>query len=74
MPLADTLWTAEEAARYCRVSRSMIYKLSQSGELPCLRIGSCLRFEPSTVLRYARGEIRGLPEGKVVELPGRQAA
>ncbi len=66
------LWTAEDVARYFRVSRSMVYKLSESGELPTLRIGSCRRFDPETMRRFARGEIRGLPEGRVVELRARQ--
>ena len=63
----EPLWTAKDAAAYMRVSPSMIYKLSQSAELPCLKIGSCLRFDPEVVRRFARGEIRGEPEGRVIE-------
>lgn len=69
----EPLWTANEVAGYCRVSVSMVYKLSQSGELPCLKIGACLRFDPATVRRFAHGEIRGMPEGRVVELHARRA-
>jgi excisionase family DNA binding protein len=63
---SDTLWTADDVAAYCRVSRSMIYKQSQAGLLPTLRIGSSIRFEPDTVRRWARGELVGLPEGRVL--------
>jgi excisionase family DNA binding protein len=64
----EPLMTAEDVARYMRVSRSMVYKLAESAHLPCLRIGACLRFERVTVERYARGEVRGEPEGRVVEI------
>jgi excisionase family DNA binding protein len=59
----ETLWDADAVARFLTVSRSMVYKLEQSGELPCLRIGACIRFEPATVRAYARGELRGRPNG-----------
>lgn len=59
----DTLWDADAVARFLTVSRSMVYKLEQAGELPCLRIGACIRFEPATVRAYARGELRGRPNG-----------
>ena len=59
----DTLWDAEAVARFLTVSRSMVYKLEQTGGLPCVRIGACIRFEPATVRAYARGELRGRPNG-----------
>ena len=52
----ESLWDAEAAARYLNVSRSLIYKLEQAGELPCMKIGSCIRFEPGEVRAFARGE------------------
>jgi excisionase family DNA binding protein len=70
----ERLMTAEDVAAYMQVSRSMVYKLAESAQLPCLRIGACLRFEPSIVQRFARGEIRGEPEGCVVEINRRAAA
>jgi excisionase family DNA binding protein len=65
--------TAEDVATYLRVSRSMVYKLAETALLPCLRIGTCLRFEPETVRQFARGEIRGEPEGCVVQIQKRAA-
>jgi excisionase family DNA binding protein len=64
----EPLMTAQDVAAYLRVSKSMVYKLAESAQLPCLRIGACLRFERDTVERFARGEIRGEPEGRVVEI------
>ena len=73
MPV-ESLWTSEEVARYLKVSRSMVYKLGQTGELPSLRVGACLRFDPTVVRGYARGEVRGLPGGRTVRLAPRPAA
>ena len=68
-PLSDDrLWDAADVAGYLTVSRSMVYKLEQAGELPCVRIGARVRFEPGTVRAFARGELRGLPDGRVVRL------
>jgi excisionase family DNA binding protein len=64
----EPLMTTEDVVAYLRVSKSMVYKLAESAQLPCLRIGACLRFERETVERFARGEIRGEPEGRVVEI------
>ena len=69
----EPLMTAEDVAAYLRVSKSMVYKLAETAQLPCLHIGACLRFEPDTVARFARGEIRGEPEGRVVEINRRVA-
>jgi excisionase family DNA binding protein len=69
----EPLMTAEDVAAYLRASKSMVYKLAESAELPCLRIGTLLRFERDTVQRFARGEIRGEPEGRVVEINRRAA-
>ena len=52
----EALWDAEATASYLSVSRSMIYKLEQAGELPCLRIGACIRFGPAVVRAFAKGE------------------
>jgi excisionase family DNA binding protein len=64
----ETLWDAEDVASYLKVSRSMVYKLGQAGDLPCLRVGACLRFDPAVVRAFARGELRGRPGGGVARL------
>lgn len=53
----ETLWDARDVARYLKVSRSWVYQRAESGDLPCLRVGGCLRFEPEEIRLYARGEL-----------------
>lgn len=50
------LWTTKEVAAFLRVSRSWVYHQAEAGLIPCLRVGSLLRYEPDAVLRFARGE------------------
>ena len=50
------LWDAKDVAAFLRVSRSWVYHRSEAGLLPCLRIGSLLRFDPEVIRRIARGE------------------
>jgi excisionase family DNA binding protein len=52
----EPLWTVKEVADFLRVSRSWVYHRVEAGELPCLRIGALLRFDPESVRAYARGE------------------
>jgi excisionase family DNA binding protein len=50
------LWNANEVATYLKVSRSWVYHRAESGELPCLRVGGLLRFDPEMIRAFARGE------------------
>ena len=50
----DELWDANGVARYLKVSRSWVYQHAESGELPCLHVGSLVRFDPDAVRAYAR--------------------
>lgn len=47
------LWTWREVARALRVSRSWVYAKAMCGELPSLRVGGMLRFDPEAVRRFA---------------------
>jgi excisionase family DNA binding protein len=58
------LWTWREVARTLKVSRSWIYAKAESGELPSLRLGGMLRFDPGAIRRFAlapRAGVRLLP-------------
>jgi excisionase family DNA binding protein len=55
-PDEGTLWDAQDVARYLKVSRSWVYHRAEGGELPCLRIGGLLRFDPKAIHAFARGE------------------
>ena len=50
------LWTTKEVAAFLRVSRSWVYHQAEAGLIPCLRVGSLLRYEPDAVRQFARGE------------------
>jgi excisionase family DNA binding protein len=50
----DGLWDANDVARYLKVSRSWVYHRAEAGQLPHLRVGGLLRFDPATVRTFAR--------------------
>ena len=64
--LRETLWTVAEVAEYLRVSVSWVYMHVQLSDLPHLRVGGLLRFQPDAVRAYVRGE--SLPEASVLPL------
>ena len=48
------LWTTEEACQELRISKTQLYRLVKSGDIPFLRIGKGLRFESREVLAHMR--------------------
>ena len=62
------LWTTKEVAAFLRVSRSWVYHQAEAGLLPCLRVGSLLRYEPEAIRRFARGEWKA---AKVIDMPNK---
>jgi excisionase family DNA binding protein len=52
----DGLWDANDVARYLKVSRSWVYHRAEAGQLPCIRVGGLLRFDPAAIRASARGE------------------
>jgi len=52
----EPLWDAQDVARYLKVSRSWVYHRAEAGELPSLKIGGLLRFDPQAIHAFARGE------------------
>lgn len=50
------LWNTRDVAAFLRVSRSWVYHQAEAGLLPCLRVGSLLRYEPDAIRRFVRGE------------------
>jgi excisionase family DNA binding protein len=55
---AAALWTSADVASYLKASLSFVYKVAETGRLPCLRVGSMLRFDPEVVRAFARGEVK----------------
>jgi excisionase family DNA binding protein len=63
----ERLWDANDVAKYLKASRSWVYHRAEAGQLPCVRVGGLLRFDPAAIRASARGE---LPSGKrVVAVP-----
>ena len=54
---SNDLWDANDVARYMKASRSWVYHQAEAGNLPHLRIGALLRFDPRgrEVLRSRSG-------------------
>jgi excisionase family DNA binding protein len=68
----NDLWDANDVARYIKASRSWVYHQAEAGNLPHLRIGALLRFDPEAVKSFAHGQAdRG---GKVLSMRPRTDA
>ena len=50
----DGLWDANDVALYLKVSRSWVYHRAEAGQLPHLRVGGLLRFDPEAVRVFAK--------------------
>jgi len=47
---------SNDVASYLKVSRSWVYHRAEAGQLPFVRVGGLLRFDPATIRAAARGE------------------
>lgn len=52
----EGLWDANDVARFLKASRSWVYQRAQAGQLPCVKIGGLLRFEPAAIRAFIRGQ------------------
>jgi excisionase family DNA binding protein len=48
------LSTIDELADYLHIHKSTVYRLIDTKQLPCLRVGFVLRFDIPTVLKWAQ--------------------
>jgi excisionase family DNA binding protein len=64
----EPLWDAKDVATFLKVSRSWVYQRAEAGELPCVRIGALLRFDPEKIRAYGRGEKPEPESARVVTL------
>ncbi len=58
--LSDGLVKVVEAAQFLRISRSHLYNLMESGELPFVRLGRTRRIPRNAVVRLAAQHICGV--------------
>jgi excisionase family DNA binding protein len=52
----EGLWDANDVARFLKASRSWVYQRAQAGQLPGVKIGGLLRFEPAEIRAFIRGQ------------------
>jgi excisionase family DNA binding protein len=52
----EGLWDANDVAKFLKASRSWVYQKAQAGQLPCVKIGGLLRFEPAAIRAFIRGQ------------------
>ena len=48
----EPLWAVADVARYLGASESWVYHQSEARELPCVKFGRLLRFEPDAIRAY----------------------
>jgi excisionase family DNA binding protein len=72
-PPDEMLWTAREVATYLRASISWVYKAAERGELPCIRLGAMLRFNPSAILAWL-GDRAVASGSTIIRLPDRSSS
>lgn len=53
----ESLWDANDVARYLKVSRSWVYQRAETGLLPYARVGGLLRFDPAAMRDFALGRL-----------------
>jgi len=73
LPPDEMLWTAREVATFLRASISWVYKAAERGELPCIRIGAMLRFDPSAIRTWL-GERVVASASTIIRLPDRSSS
>jgi hypothetical protein len=50
---AKLLWTSQQAAQACEISeRTLWARTRPRGEIPCVRIGSAVRYSPEVLQRF----------------------
>ncbi|NOS79301.1 MAG: helix-turn-helix domain-containing protein [Nitrospira sp.] len=59
-PLSEELLTASDVCALLKVSKAFVYQAAHAGDLPCIRLGRAVRFEPAEVMKFvARHRIAG---------------
>ena len=52
----ERLLTVKDVAERLQMSVSWVYKQTEAGLLPCVRLGASVRFRPSELRAYIAGE------------------
>jgi excisionase family DNA binding protein len=54
--------TATELATLLNMGRTAVYEMAATGRIPCIRIGSTVRFDPSRTATWIREHEIAVPE------------
>lgn len=63
--MSDALWDAADVAAFLKVSRSWVYKRCDAKEIPHIRKGGIVRFDPAKVRAWFEEDEAG---GRVISL------
>jgi hypothetical protein len=51
-PIPRLLLSPKEAALALRISPRLLWSLTKSGEIPCVRLSRCVRYAPAALQRW----------------------
>jgi hypothetical protein len=54
---AKPLWDARDVATFLKASRNWVYLQAELGNIPYVRLGGLLRFDPEKIKALAKGEL-----------------
>ncbi|HEY3451681.1 MAG TPA: helix-turn-helix domain-containing protein [Myxococcales bacterium] len=55
LPAEENLWTVARVAKFLDLSTCWVYRAAERDELPVLRIGAALRFDPAEIRAWLKG-------------------
>lgn len=59
-PLAQLLLTRDEAAAVLRISPRFLWSKTKAKEIPCIKIGKCVRYRLSDLAAWLDGQEKGI--------------
>lgn len=68
----ENLWTVQQARAFLNVSRTFIYEHCARGDLPHVRLGGHIRFEPDEVRAWVKKNRSTAPSATVLPIGGRR--
>jgi excisionase family DNA binding protein len=71
----EDLWTVAQAMKFLGVKKTWLYEACGKGEVPHVRLGSSIRFEPEQLRAYVKAQRHGpgaLVVAPVIPIGGRR--
>ena len=57
-PKPDRLWTIDDVAEFCRVKPSVVRYWTRTGQIPHMRLGRQIRFDPKAIKEWLESKER----------------